>query len=166
MVGILNPEDWGRGIIIGLPHPLFVKKFTFYEKSLQSGLSYDIWLVFLIFLVLSNFDENQNQHFRWSIAIERICMLSYILGLYMSFFQYSIFRIFFSFLFKCFTNSWVEWIGFNVYYNSNFQRKRGEQTYITHCITFQHFFNFCDSHYTSRYEGKSIIEEAYHSIFA
>ena len=29
IVGILNPEDWGRGFVIGLPRPLFVKNVLF-----------------------------------------------------------------------------------------------------------------------------------------
>ena len=33
IVGILNPEDWGRGIIIGLPRPLFVKNSLFRKRG-------------------------------------------------------------------------------------------------------------------------------------
>ena len=33
IVGILNPEDWGRGIIIGLQSPLFVKNSLFRRRG-------------------------------------------------------------------------------------------------------------------------------------
>ena len=71
------PEGQGRGNIRSLPCPLLLKA-TFLIKSgrgrpitkpppnlqdlrcLQSGLSNEVLLVFLPFLVLSKFDENQN----------------------------------------------------------------------------------------------------------
>ena len=33
IVDISNPEDWGRGIIIGLPYPLFVKNSLFRRRG-------------------------------------------------------------------------------------------------------------------------------------
>ena len=33
IVGILNPEDWGRGIVIGLPCPLLVKNVLFRRRG-------------------------------------------------------------------------------------------------------------------------------------
>ena len=33
IVGILNPEDWGRGIIVGLPRPLFGKNSLFRRRE-------------------------------------------------------------------------------------------------------------------------------------
>ena len=33
IVGILNPEDWGRGSVIGLPRPLFVKNVLFRRRG-------------------------------------------------------------------------------------------------------------------------------------
>ena len=86
-----SPEGQGRGNIRSLPRPLLLKS-TFFIKSgrgrpiimpppnlqalrcVQSGLSNEVLLVFLLFLVLSKIDENQNQHFRCVIAIERICI--------------------------------------------------------------------------------------------
>ena len=77
IVDIINPEGQGCGNIRSLPRPLLLKS-EFFTKSrrgrpitmprpqskdlgcLQSGLSNDIWLVFLLFLVLSKFDVNQN----------------------------------------------------------------------------------------------------------
>ena len=72
-----NPEEQGRGNIRSLPRPLLPKS-TFFTKSgrgrpitkprpqssglkcLQSGLSKKVLVVFLLFLVLSKFNENQN----------------------------------------------------------------------------------------------------------
>ena len=33
IIGILNPEDWGRGFVIGLPRPLFVKNSLFRRRG-------------------------------------------------------------------------------------------------------------------------------------
>ena len=33
IVGILNPEDLGRGFVIGLPRPLFVKNVLFRRRG-------------------------------------------------------------------------------------------------------------------------------------
>ena len=33
VVGFLSPEDWGRGVVIGLPHPLFVKNVLFRRRG-------------------------------------------------------------------------------------------------------------------------------------
>ena len=39
IVGILNPEDWGRGFVIGLPRPLFVKNLPFRRRGRGKLLS-------------------------------------------------------------------------------------------------------------------------------
>ena len=77
IVDIINPEGQGRGNIRSLPRPLLLKS-TFFTKSGRgkpitkprpkssgfkmphSGLSNEVLLVFLLFLVLSKIDENQN----------------------------------------------------------------------------------------------------------
>ena len=33
IVDILHPEDWGRGSVIGLPRPLFVKNVLFRKRG-------------------------------------------------------------------------------------------------------------------------------------
>ena len=33
IVDILDPEDWGRGFVIGLPSPLFVKNVLFRRRG-------------------------------------------------------------------------------------------------------------------------------------
>ena len=72
-----SPEGQGRGNIRSLPRPLLLKSEFFTKsgrgrpitnhtpnlqelKCLQSGLSKKVLLVFLLSLVLSKFDENQN----------------------------------------------------------------------------------------------------------
>ena len=45
-------------------------------RCLKSGLSKEVLFVFLPFLVLYKFNENQNQHFRCVIAIDRHCIPS------------------------------------------------------------------------------------------
>ena len=40
IVGILNPEDWGRGFVIGLPHTLFVKNVLWQAPDVATPLSF------------------------------------------------------------------------------------------------------------------------------
>ena len=78
IVDSLNPEGQGVWQHQELATPSSPKKYIFHKewawqankkshapnlqdlRCLQSGLSNDIFLVFLLFLVLSKFDENQN----------------------------------------------------------------------------------------------------------
>ena len=82
----------GRDIIMGLPRLLFLKSSIYHkecawqasenatppifriEDAYNQGFQMRRCFLFLPFLVLSKFNEMQNQHFRCVIAIDRHCI--------------------------------------------------------------------------------------------
>ena len=86
-----SPRGQGRGSIMGLPRPLFLKSSIYHKEwawqanknatlsnlkdkgSLLSDLSNEVLLVFVLLLVLSKNDEIRNQYLRCVIARSRIC---------------------------------------------------------------------------------------------